>query len=344
MEHITNNLLGISMGCPVGIGPEVIVKAFSEIIALNRFIPVVFGDISVIKRCVSALEINTQIAAWLPGNPPESDVLHVCHVPDLVGQDISFAEGELAWGHPNRKTGSAMASYIEQTYKALREKKIVGMVTCPITKLTLNEAGYDFPGHTEMLASLCGSSDYAMMMAGKSLKVTLVTIHKALSEVPKILSRESIAHLIDLTGRSLRNDFGIKMPRIGVAGLNPHAGEGGMFGDEEIRLIAPAILKSQELGWQVKGPFPPDTIFNQAVHGEFDAMVCMYHDQGLIPFKLLHFDDGVNVTIGLPIVRTSVDHGTAYNIAGQGIANPESLTAAFQLAGIMVENRRKIEN
>jgi len=180
-----------------------------------------------------------------------------------------------------------------------------------------------------------------MMMAGPSLRVTLVTIHQGLAQVAACLSQEKIFHLVEMTGNSLRSDFGLPQPRMAVAGFNPHAGEGGMFGDEEGRIIAPAIERARAEGWQVVGPFPPDTVFHKAVQGHYDAVICMYHDQGLIPFKLLHFEDGVNVTIGLPIVRTSVDHGTAYDIAGQGKANPSSLQAAFQMATLIVDNRQR---
>jgi 4-hydroxythreonine-4-phosphate dehydrogenase len=213
------------------------------------------------------------------------------------------------------------------------------MVTCPITKSALHLAGYNYPGHTEMLAVLSGGRDYAMMLAGERLRVTLVTIHVGLAEVVKLLTEDKIFALIELTAGALHRDFGIENPRLAVAGLNPHAGEGGMFGDQEDRLISPAIGRGRANGWQVDGPFPPDTVFNRAVAGHYDAVVCMYHDQGLIPFKLLHFADGVNVTLGLPIVRTSVDHGTAYDIAGQGRAAAGSLIAAFALAGKIVANR-----
>jgi 4-hydroxythreonine-4-phosphate dehydrogenase len=192
-----------------------------------------------------------------------------------------------------------------------------------------------------MLASLCRSSDYAMMMAGDRLRVTLVTIHTALLDVPSLLTPEKIYNLIAMTARSLRHDFGIAAPRLAVAALNPHAGEAGMFGREEETMIRPAILRAERDGWQVSGPYPADTVFHKAVSGAFDAVVCMYHDQGLIPFKLLHFKDGVNVTIGLPIVRTSVDHGTAYDIAGRGLADPASLAAAVVMAGQIIVNRQR---
>jgi len=212
-------------------------------------------------------------------------------------------------------------------------------VTCPIAKTTLQAAGYSFPGHTEMLASLCGATDYAMMMAGEKLRITLVTIHTALADVPELITEASVIRLIRITGRALRGDFGMQNPRMAVAGLNPHAGENGLFGEEESRAIKPAIDAMSAEGWRVSGPFPPDTVFVKAAAGEFDAVVCMYHDQGLIPFKLLHFEDGVNVTLGLPIVRTSVDHGTAYDIAGRGLASPASLAAAYGMAARIAGNR-----
>lgn len=179
-----------------------------------------------------------------------------------------------------------------------------------------------------------------MMMAGESLKVTLVTIHCPLAEVPDMLTADSVANMIDITHRALSVDLGISEPKIAVAALNPHGGEKELFGSEEERLIRPAIERVAKRGTIVSGPYPPDTIFFKAAKGEFDAVVCMYHDQGLIPFKLLHFDDGVNVTLGLPIVRTSVDHGTAYDIAGKGVADPRSLIEAVKLADRISRNRK----
>jgi 4-hydroxythreonine-4-phosphate dehydrogenase len=192
-----------------------------------------------------------------------------------------------------------------------------------------------------MLADLCKTDRFAMMMAGNRLRVTLVTIHESIRRIPELLSQEKIISLIEMTGNSLKDDFNILKPTIAVAGLNPHAGEAGIFGNEEQEIIQPAVARARKSGWDVYGPFPPDTVFNKAVHGMYDAVVCMYHDQGLIPFKLLHFEDGVNVTIGLPIIRTSVDHGTAYDIAGKGIASSASLIAAYKMAADIFENKKK---
>jgi 4-hydroxythreonine-4-phosphate dehydrogenase len=326
-------LFGITMGCPVGIGPEIIIRFFQQRTAVPAAVPVVLGDLGVLRRCAATLAADLEIVAWQPGEPVRAGALHVLPLSDLGP--------ELEWGRPDVATGRAMARYIEEAVRLLAAGSLAGMVTCPITKSALNLAGYQYPGHTEMLAALGGAGEYAMMMAGERLRVTLVTIHVGLAQVAGLLTVAKIAALIELTARSLQRDFGIDQPRLAVAGLNPHAGEAGMFGDEEERLIAPALTRARAAGWRVDGVFPPDTVFNRAAAGQYDAVVCMYHDQGLIPFKLLHFEDGVNVTLGLPFVRTSVDHGTAYDIAGQGKASAASLLAAFALAVKIADNRKR---
>lgn len=328
-------LLGITMGCPVGIGPEIIIRFYQQRVDNPSFSPVVLGDPGVLRRCVKELAADIEVVLWHPGEEVRPGALHV--------MALSALGASLEWGQPNVDTGRAMGHYIEEAVRLIGSGVLAGMVTCPIAKSALNLAGYPYPGHTEMLAALCGGDNYAMMMAGEKLKVALVTIHVGLSRVSALLTEDKIVELIDRTGRSLRKDFGIEKPRLAVAALNPHAGEGGMFGTEEVQLIIPAINRARARadGWQVDGVFPPDTVFNRAVAGQFDAVICMYHDQGLIPFKLLHFEDGVNVTIGLPIVRTSVDHGTAYDIAGKGQASAASLQAAFDLAAKIVDNRDK---
>ena len=233
-----------------------------------------------------------------------------------------------------------MAAYIETAVKLCRNGLIDGMVTCPISKSSLQKSGYNYPGHTEMLADLTGETDFTMMMAGEKLRITLVTIHCSLRDAAATLNLQSVYDRILLTYSSLIKDFNIASPRIALAGLNPHAGEDGLFGSEERDSIFPAAEKAKKVGINVSGPLPPDTVFLKAIAGEYDAVVCMYHDQGLIPFKLLHFSDGVNVTIGLSIVRTSVDHGTAYDIAGTGTADSRSLAAAVKLAYEIAANRK----
>ena len=328
-----SSLLAITMGCPVGIGPEIVIRFHDRQSNNSAYQPVVLGDPDVLQRCADELGSKAEIITWQPGDLVKKDAVNV--------MPLSNMGRELGWGKPDAATGKAMATYIEEAVRLADQGIVAGIVTCPITKTALALAGYKYPGHTEMLATLTGTTRYAMMMSGSLLKVTLVSIHVALAEVPKVISIENIFEMIGITVRALQQDFGIIEPRLAVAGLNPHAGEGKMFGDEEERLISPAINQALAKGWDVSGPFPPDTVFNKASSGEYDAVVCMYHDQGLIPFKLLHFEDGVNVTLGLPIIRTSVDHGTAYDIAGMGRANEASLTSAYDLAGKIADNRNR---
>lgn len=329
-------VIGITMGCAAGIGPELILRHWAEPDRSSPFQPVVLGDIGVLANCASHLKLAVPIEPWRPGQTPVAGALNVLPVSKL--------DPLPAWGHPTVASGRAMGDAIVEAVRLVRAGNLAAMVTCPIGKNMLNAGGYHYPGHTEMLAALCNSREYAMMMAGERLRVTLVTIHRPLAEVAAALTQGEVTRLISLTARALKVDFALQLPRIAVAGFNPHAGEGGMFGREEQEIIAPAVAAARTAaggGFTVDGPFPPDTVFYQAARGKYDAVVAIYHDQGLIPFKLLHFRDGVNVTIGLPIVRTSVDHGTAYDIAGKGLADPASLKAAFELAARIVLNRKK---
>ena len=233
-----------------------------------------------------------------------------------------------------------MMKYIEEAVRMAMSGAADAIVTGPISKEAINKAGYDFHGHTEFLAHLTKTKDFCMMLAGKSLKVILVTIHESIKNVPQLLTKENVFKTIKITDDSFKKYFGFQRPRIAVAALNPHAGEGGLFGDEERRIIIPAVKKARQMGVNASGPLPPDTLFYRAVRNkEFDGIVCMYHDQGLIPLKLLHFEDGVNITLGLPIIRTSVDHGTAYDIAWKGVASPASMKAAIEMAVEMSRNK-----
>jgi len=233
-------------------------------------------------------------------------------------------------------------TYIEEAVCMAMAGDVDAIVTAPISKEAINRAGYKFHGHTEFLAHLTKTKDYAMMLAGSSLKVILLTIHESIKNVPGLLTTEKVFKTIKITDNTFKRYFGLKKPRIAVAALNPHAGEGGLFGGEEKRIILPAIKKARQMGINASDPLPPDTLFYRAVKNkEFDCVICMYHDQGLIPLKLLHFENGVNVTLGLPIIRTSVDHGTAYDIAWKGIANPASMKAAIKMAVEMVGKKRR---
>jgi 4-hydroxythreonine-4-phosphate dehydrogenase len=321
-------IIGITMGDPVGVGPEIAIKAFEDgtLQAICR--PVVLGDpawlTEVGRQAGSRLRFNVVSSPEQSSFSPGS--MDVLPVSDLApGQ-------RLPWGNPNRETGRAMIGYVVTAIDLCMQGKLAALVTCPVNKAAMAAAGYDFPGHTELLAQRTGTRRVVMMLAGEKLRVVLVTIHTALSRVAGMLSIENILETITITALALKDRFGFSAPRLAVAALNPHAGEGGMFGDEEVRLIHPAIEKAVAAGVDVSGPYPPDTVFYHAAQGRFDTVVCMYHDQGLIPFKLLHFKDGVNTTLGLPIIRTSVDHGTAYDIAGTGRADADSLMAAIKMA------------
>jgi 4-hydroxythreonine-4-phosphate dehydrogenase len=320
------------MGCPAGVGPEILCKLFAqqpEVVSNS----VILGDIGVLRQAATLLALPLKIIPWQPGERLQPQTVPVLQ----VGSPLSLP---IRWGAPDAETGKAMGRYIEEAVRLIGAQLCCAVVTCPISKKSLQQAGYPYPGHTEMLAALTKSSTVRMMMAGPQLRVVLVTIHVALQQVSGLLSETEIIDCIRTTSLSLQRDFGIARPRIAVAGLNPHAGEQGLFGDEEQRIIVPAMARVDDVA-EISGPWPPDTIFHKAAAGQFDAVVAMYHDQGLIPFKLLHFADGVNVTLGLPLVRTSVDHGTAYDIAGTNQADPSSLQAALTMAEAIVAHRRQ---
>jgi 4-hydroxythreonine-4-phosphate dehydrogenase len=244
-------------------------------------------------------------------------------------------------GRPDPQWGSSTLDYIRLAAKAALKGRVEAMVTCPISKEMIRHLRPSFTGHTEYLARLSKTRSFGMMLAGQRLKVSLVTIHLSLKKALRILDIKKILNTIELTHQTMTRWFGIKEPHIAVAGLNPHAGEQGAFGPEEKTIIAPAIQAAQGQGMRISGPYPPDTLFYWAAQGRYDAVVALYHDQGLIPLKVLHFDTAVNITMGLPFIRTSVDHGTAFDIAGQGLANPESLTQAILLAAAFAQRKRQ---
>lgn len=327
--------LALTMGCPVGIGPELVVRCVTGNKRPQQQRIVVVGDPHILAGTARDMGVTAEFRVWKPGDRFPSGVVPVFSVSQLRYDSAR-------WGQPDQSTGAATAQYIEAAVRLTLDGHTSALVTCPISKYSLHLAGYPFPGHTEMLASLTGTSRYRMMMAGSRLKVILVTIHEPLEKVPSLLTQSSVIDCIAMTVDALTRDFGMSRPRVAVAALNPHGGEKNMFGDQEQHIIAPAVEASRNLA-EVTGPWPPDTVFHMAAAGHFDAVVAMYHDQGLIPFKLLHFEDGVNVTLGLPLVRTSVDHGTAYDIAGRWKADPRSLTAAMDMADEIVGHRRRFQ-
>ena len=239
-----------------------------------------------------------------------------------------------------------MIRWIETAVALARSGEVAGVVTAPIAKSVLYQAGFKFPGHTEFIGELTADAPHAgergpvMMLTAMDLRVSLVTIHEPLARVPTLVTRERIVHAGLVTAQALARDFGIAAPRLAVAGLNPHAGEGGALGGEEVSTVAPAVADLRALGVDARGPLPADSLFHDAARRTYDVALCLYHDQALIPVKMLDFWGGVNVTLGLPIVRTSPDHGTAFDIAGQGVARPESLIAAIRLAADIAERRR----
>jgi 4-hydroxythreonine-4-phosphate dehydrogenase len=268
--------IGITLGDPAGIGPEVVAKALKSGRLNRRF------DYEVI-------------------------------------------------GNPRAKRRADAVDWVAEGAKRCLAGDLAALATAPITKELLHRAGYPFTGQTELLADLSHTKRFAMMLAGGLLRVALVTTHAPLRDVAKLITGRKIVEVIELSNQICRR-FGVRRPRIAVAGLNPHAGEGGLLGDEERRIIGPAVKRAARRGIAVSGPYSADTLFYRAAHGEFDAVVAMYHDQGLAPFKLIAFDNGVNLTLGLPFIRTSPDHGTAPDIAGKGIARPDGMIAAINMA------------
>jgi 4-hydroxythreonine-4-phosphate dehydrogenase len=323
------------MGDPAGIGPEVAVKALSRPEAYSICSPVVYGDAGIMRRAAALPGSKAEICTLAPGSDEIGSPGRI-----MVNPLSALTPDESPFGRMSQAGSRAMAEFIWAAAADALSGRAEAIVTCPITKEGLKAAGVPHPGHTEFLAGMCGGAEVVMMLAGDRLRVALVTIHVSLRRALELLSRELIEKTIRITDDFFRKFMGIRAPRIAVAGLNPHAGEGGLFGDEESGMIAPAVGACRESGLDARGPYPPDTVFHRAWQGEFDVVVAMTHDHGLIPLKLVHFEDGVNVTMGLPIIRTSVDHGTAYDIAGTGKASPASLLAAIRMAAGMASARK----
>ena len=313
------------MGDPAGIGPEIILKAYREGL-LKGGIPVVIGDAEVMHYYKKLLNLDVEIRVVDSPEKASQDALCVISLTGLKPEE------DFAPGVTSAACGKAVVSYIETAVKLCLGGRCSAMVTAPISKASMHQAGYNWPGHTELLAHLTNTKNYAMMLAGGGVRVVLVTIHVALRRVPELITTEEVYRVAKLACDSMKRLYGIDNPKVAVCGLNPHAGEKGAFGDEEESIIAPAVKRLESEGYAVSGPHPADTVFYWHVKGRYDAVVAMYHDQGLIPVKLLGFDEGVNVTLGLPIIRTSPDHGTAFDIAGRGIASPKSLSSAYSLA------------
>jgi 4-hydroxythreonine-4-phosphate dehydrogenase len=328
--------VAVTLGDPAGIGPEIIAKTFAEEGFHDENKAFVIGDVGMLQRAVDLLKLSLSVnrishpeeALFEPGSV---DVLQVGELPD----DLPFGEldaraGAAAFGYVRRATGLALEG-------------IVGAVaTAPLNKEAMHMGGYEYPGHTEILAELTETKDYAMMLVTEELRVIHVSTHVSLKEAIERVRPERERAVIRLA-RDALSKLDVEEPKIAVAGLNPHAGENGLFGDEDDERIAPAVAEAREEGIDVTGPLPPDTVFARARRGDFDMVVVQYHDQGHIPIKLMGFEGGVNVTVGLPFFRTSVDHGTAFDIAGTGRADHSSMRAAIELARELARSEDEAE-
>jgi len=330
-------VLGITMGDPAGVGPEIIVKALWREDVQGACRPLVIGDAATMEAAVEIVGGQQKVVAVQ--DPGEARFgVEVIEVLDLGNVDL----GRLTRGTVDPMGGRAAYEYVRKAVELALAGEIDAIVTAPLNKEALNAAGYHYGGHTEILAHLCEARDVAMMLVSGGLRVSHVTTHVSLREACDRIKKGRILKVIELTDEALKR-MGVEHPSIAVAGLNPHASDGGLFGHEEGGEIEPAVREARELGFDVTGPVPADIVFYRALKGQeigrsrFDAVVAMYHDQGHIPIKLLGLFDGVNVTLGLPIIRTSVDHGTAFGKAGQGTASPVSMVEALKLAIQMVQ-------
>ena len=320
--------LAITIGEPGGIGPEVAVRAAASREVRSVCDPILIGGALSVRMALDMLSLPFALRE-IEGpreSRPEAGIIEFVPAGPPEGKSKKFKRGK-----PSAGGGMACYEYIKAAARAAMEGEVKAICTAPISKEALRMAGVAYPGHTEMLAALTGTRKFAMMLMGGPLRVLLVTIHVALKDVPGLIKKEMVLEKI-LLASGAAEMLGIERPRIAVCGLNPHAGEAGLFGDEEAREIAPAVRQARKKGIDASGPVSPDVLFRKAFTGEADIVVAMYHDQGLIPLKMIAFDRGVNVTVGLPIIRTSPDHGTAYDIAWKGIADPASMIEAARTA------------
>jgi 4-hydroxythreonine-4-phosphate dehydrogenase len=313
------------MGDPAGIGPEVVLKAVAEPEIQRICIPIIIGDAQLLAHTARTLDLQSGYEIVRSGEP----------IPDELSEPIIFhldnINGVIEPGVESGAAGKAAGAYIEAAVELCAAGSVDAIATAPINKRSLFLGGYSFPGHTEFLAHLTGSEEYAMAFVAANLRIVLISTHVPLAEAIRLVERDRIIRTINLTNRELKR-WGLERPRLAMAALNPHGAEGGLFGMEESSEISPAIEACRDDGINVEGPYSADTVFLRASRGEFDAVVACYHDQAMIPVKCLSFGEAVNVTLGLPFIRTSVDHGTAFDIAGKGVAEHSSMVAAIKLA------------
>jgi 4-hydroxythreonine-4-phosphate dehydrogenase len=338
--------IGISMGDPAGIGPEIIIKTLALSEVYDRCNPIIVGDSAVMEKEARALKTSLKINAIQSVSEAKFE-FGTIDVFDLKNVDAN----ELQPGVVSSMAGKAAFEAVKKVIELALSKEIEATVTAPINKESIHKAGHKYSGHTEIYAHYTNTEKFAMLLADENFRVIHVSTHVSLRKACDLCKKDRIIEVITLLNDACIQ-FGIKNPRIAVAGLNPHAGENGLFGDEEITEIIPAIEEANKKGFLVEGPLPPDTMFVKAVQGKYDGCVAMYHDQGHIPFKLEGFKwdneketmksvKGVNITLGLPIIRSSVDHGTAFEIAGQGIASADAMLVAIDYAIVMAKHRKK---
>ena len=327
---MTPPLVAVTMGDPAGIGAEIIVRAFADRDFRSENRVLVVGDAGILERAARLLDLPLRANAIAE---PEEATFVPGTVDVLTETDLP---GDLPFGELDARAGDAAFRYVQKATNLASAGRVAAIATAPLNKEAMHLAGHRYPGHTEILADLTGTKDYAMMLVTDELKVIHVSTHVSLREAIERARPERELSVIRLAHESLRK-LGFDRPRIAVAGLNPHAGENGLFGTEDAEQIAPAVAAAVDERMDATGPWPPDTVLMRARRGEFDVVVVQYHDQGHIPVKLMGFDTGVNVTVGLPFFRTSVDHGTAFDIAGTGKADPASLRAALDLARTLAE-------
>jgi 4-phospho-D-threonate 3-dehydrogenase / 4-phospho-D-erythronate 3-dehydrogenase len=338
------------MGDVAGIGPEIVARACEDPGVRAYCQPIVVGDLHILRRALrqmgSAARVRESASAEADGEEAE----HVVDCWNPLSPETAAGLPEVHWGTLDARAGRAAYEWLVAATKAALAQTIDAIVTAPLNKAALYLAGLDYPGHTEILAAECGVSQYAMMLfvppgeavrSPQGLGVAHVTLHTSVASVPGLLTMEAVAGKISLV-RDFLTRIGVVAPRIGVCALNPHAGEEGLFGDEEERIIRPAIDRFAPEGWTLQGPIPADALIRRAIAGEFDGVVAMYHDQGHIPIKLVARDMAVNITLGLPIVRTSPSHGTAFDIAGKGIASPQGMIEAIRMASLLARTRSEV--
>lgn len=335
--HHPKPILAITMGDPAGIGPEIIVKALQLPKVWRVCRPLIIGSRPILERTIQSLKASLVITS-VNGHDESTakQAFRRGRLPlfDPFPQPMRSVKP----GRVSAKAGEMAVTCIQSAVRLAQAGCLAGIVTSPINKEAMHQAGHHYPGHTEMLAELTKSKESGMMIMGGPLKIVFTTTHLALRDVAEVLTVQKIVKAIRLAHFGLKQLFGIKKPRVAVAAFNPHAGENGLFGDEEKRLILPAIKRAKAQDIACSGPYPADTMFAKALTGAFDGIVALYHDQGLIPLKTVAFGHCVNITVGLPILRTSVDHGTAFDIAGKGIADPTSLVDAIEMAAQLAPN------